>query len=47
MVVARSMNDRALADELREAAMAVALRLAGWEQGAGSKLQRSRVIAAQ
>jgi hypothetical protein len=47
MVVARSMNDRALADELREASMAVALRLAGWEQGAGSRLQRSRVIAAR
>ena len=31
MVVARALDDRALADELREAAMAVALKLGGWE----------------
>jgi TetR/AcrR family transcriptional regulator, transcriptional repressor for nem operon len=43
MVVARSMNDRRMSDELREASMAVALRLAGWEQGTGSK---SRLIRA-
>ena len=46
MVVARSMNDRGLADELREASMAVALRLAGWEQDAGSKLEPTRLSAA-
>jgi AcrR family transcriptional regulator len=31
MVVARALENRALADELREAAMAVALKLGGWE----------------
>jgi TetR/AcrR family transcriptional repressor of nem operon len=30
MVLARSIEDRALADELREAAMAVALSLGQW-----------------
>ena len=30
MVVARAMNDRTLADELREGCMAVALELGGW-----------------
>lgn len=32
MVVARALDDRALADELRESAMAVALELGGWEK---------------
>ena len=32
MVVARAMNDRALADELREGCMAVALALGGWQR---------------
>jgi TetR/AcrR family transcriptional repressor of nem operon len=32
MVVARALDDRALADELRESAMSVALNLGGWEQ---------------
>jgi len=32
MVVARALEDRALADELRESAMTVALELGGWEQ---------------
>jgi TetR/AcrR family transcriptional repressor of nem operon len=31
MVLARSIEDRALADELREAAMAIALSLGQWE----------------
>lgn len=31
MVVARAMNDRAVADELRDACMAVALELGGWQ----------------
>jgi len=31
MVLARSLDDRALADELRDACMGVALRLGGWE----------------
>ena len=32
MVVARSMNDRALGDKLREAATNVALELGGWSR---------------
>ena len=32
MVVARALEDRALADELREAAMSVALELGGWQK---------------
>jgi hypothetical protein len=31
MVVARAMDDRALADELRGACMAVAFELGGWK----------------
>jgi len=34
MVVARALEDRALADELRKAAMKVALELGGWSQKA-------------
>ena len=34
MVVARSMEDRALADELRDACMGVALKLGGWKSAA-------------
>lgn len=30
MVIARALDDRALADDLREASLAVALRLGGW-----------------
>jgi len=37
MVVARTMVDRALADELRAACMAIALNLGGWDQGSKSK----------
>lgn len=37
MVVARSVVDRALADELRDACMAVALKLGGWDGAANSK----------
>src|ERR1700694_821849 len=36
MVVARTMVDRALADELRAACTAVALKLGGWNQEGGS-----------
>jgi TetR/AcrR family transcriptional repressor of nem operon len=32
MVIARAIEDRALADELRDASIAVALQLGGWEQ---------------
>jgi hypothetical protein len=31
MVLARSIADRTLADELRDACMAVALKLGGWD----------------
>jgi len=39
MVVARSVVDRAVADELRDACMAVALRLGGWDNATNSKKQ--------
>ncbi len=35
MVVARAMDDRGLADELRDACMAVAFKLGGWHKRAG------------
>jgi hypothetical protein len=34
MVVARAMDNREVADDLRDACMAVALELGGWEAGA-------------
>jgi len=37
MVVARSLVDRALADKLRDACMAIALKLGGWENATNSK----------
>lgn len=37
MVVARSMNDRALGDKLREAATNVALELGGWTRKKGTR----------
>jgi len=42
MVVARSLVDRAVADELRDACMAMALTLGGWDDATGSKRQASR-----
>ena len=42
MVVARAMAKRAIADELREACMAVALKLGGWEKESKSKARKSR-----
>src|SRR5450432_888766 len=49
MVVARTMVDRALADELRAACMAVALNLGGWNKNQkrkskNGKLKRSRPL---
>src|SRR6266849_3016424 len=41
MVVARTMVDRALADELRAACMAVALNLGGWNKKSKSKNGKS------
>jgi TetR/AcrR family transcriptional regulator, transcriptional repressor for nem operon len=49
MVVARTMVDRALADELRAACMAVALDLGGWEiknKSKNGKSKRSRPLRA-
>jgi len=42
MIVARTMVDRALADELRVACMAVALNLGGWGQRSKSKDGKAR-----
>jgi TetR/AcrR family transcriptional repressor of nem operon len=42
MVVARALVSRALADELRDACMAVALDLGGWEKKTESKNRNSR-----
>ena len=41
MIVARTMVDRALADELRTAYMSVALDLGGWSKPARSKNGKS------
>ena len=41
MVVARAMVNRALADELREACMTVALQLEGWDKTRASKNRKS------
>jgi TetR/AcrR family transcriptional repressor of nem operon len=49
MVVARTMVDRALADDLRGACTAMAMTLGGWENGAKSKagkFKRSQVLSA-
>ena len=42
MVVARALNDRALADRLRNAALEVALNLGGWNQAKATKINHSR-----
>ena len=42
MVVARTMVDRALADELRTACMAVALNLGGWDEKSKSRNGKSK-----
>jgi TetR/AcrR family transcriptional repressor of nem operon len=42
MIVARTMVDRALADDLRAACMAVALNLGGWNQEERSRNVRSK-----
>lgn len=44
MVVARSMVNRAPADELRDACMAMALRLGGWAKAANSKTGMTRIL---
>jgi AcrR family transcriptional regulator len=42
MVVARSVVNRALADELRDACMGVALSLGGWDNATNSRMQTFR-----
>lgn len=42
MVVARSIDDHALADSLRQACMAVALKLGGWEHDRNAKAEKSQ-----
>jgi TetR/AcrR family transcriptional regulator, transcriptional repressor for nem operon len=42
MVVARSLVDRAVADELRDACMAMALKLGGWDNATNSTRQAFR-----
>jgi AcrR family transcriptional regulator len=42
MVLARSIADRTLADELRDACTAVALKLGGWDNNLKAKVAKSR-----
>jgi AcrR family transcriptional regulator len=42
MVVARAMDNREVADDLRDACMAVALELGGWEAGSKSGVEMER-----
>jgi TetR/AcrR family transcriptional repressor of nem operon len=44
MVVARALDDRSAADELRDACQAVAFELAGWKPGAGAP-RKTRAVA--
>ncbi len=46
MVVARALVDPALADELRDACMSVALDLGGWAKPAKSKNAKSKPAGA-
>ena len=45
MVLARSIEDRALADELREAAMGVALSLAQWPRRTPAEVRQGSAAA--
>jgi TetR/AcrR family transcriptional regulator, transcriptional repressor for nem operon len=42
MVVARALANRAVADELRDACMSVALELGGWDKESKSKAEKSK-----
>jgi TetR/AcrR family transcriptional repressor of nem operon len=44
MVIARATDDRTFADQLRKAAMAVALDLGGWDKNKKSKIKNSRKL---
>jgi TetR/AcrR family transcriptional regulator, transcriptional repressor for nem operon len=46
MVVSRALVDPALADELRDACMSVALNLGGWQKGTKPKNGKSKAAAA-
>ncbi len=46
MIVARTMVDRTLADELRAACMSVALELGGWNEGSRLKNRKSQRLRA-
>jgi TetR/AcrR family transcriptional repressor of nem operon len=47
MVVARAMDDRALADELRDSCMAIALALGAWKGAAAPKKRRKSGVSAR
>jgi TetR/AcrR family transcriptional regulator, transcriptional repressor for nem operon len=47
MVVARAMEDRNLADDLREDCMRVALGLGGWEKNSWKRIAKNRQFAAR
>jgi TetR/AcrR family transcriptional regulator, transcriptional repressor for nem operon len=44
MVVARAINNREAADELRDACMAVALELGGWDAGGKSRAENEKYV---
>jgi hypothetical protein len=44
MVLARSMDDRTLADEVRDACISVALKLGGWENESRAEGANSRRV---
>ena len=44
MVVARAINNREVADELRDACMAVALELGGWDAGGKSRAENEKYV---
>lgn len=47
MVVARAMNNREAADELRDACMDVALELGGWDEGGKSRAESEKYLGMQ
>ena len=47
MVVARAINNREVADELRDACMAVALELGGWDAGGESQAKGEKYVGIQ
>jgi AcrR family transcriptional regulator len=47
MVVARAMVDRALADELRDACMAIALKIGAWNENSKPRIKNSKLTNAR